>query len=212
MSLKDYVSFEQVPAKYEIIFVGRSNVGKSTLMRELIGNKVKVGRRPGVTLSPNYYKFGDLLVTDMPGYGYMRGTDRMKSEHLKDLIIKYIEDNAPRMICAVQILDAKSFIEVVDRWDGKGEIPVDIELNGFLHDVNVDTILAVNKMDKIHPTYEDELLDEIAVRMRLLPPWKNWSDRIAPMSAKKGDVDPLRRLIKDRLKAIKREDLGKCLS
>src|SRR5512145_1157523 len=36
----------------EIIFVGRSNVGKSSLLRELFGAKVKVGKRPGVTLRP----------------------------------------------------------------------------------------------------------------------------------------------------------------
>jgi GTP-binding protein EngB required for normal cell division len=131
MSLRDYKSFEQVPAKHEIVFIGRSNVSKSTIMRELIGAKVKVGRKPGVTQKPNYYQFDDLLITDMPGYGYMHGVDRSKQERIKDLIVKYFEDNAGRILCAVQVVDAKAFVDIVDRWDGRGEVPTDIELNDF---------------------------------------------------------------------------------
>ena len=53
---------------FEIIFVGRSNVGKSSLLRELFGAKVRVGKRPGVTLRPTYIQISDLLITDMPGF------------------------------------------------------------------------------------------------------------------------------------------------
>ncbi|CAJ36688.1 GTP-binding protein EngB [Methanocella arvoryzae] len=200
MSLQDYKSFEPVKAKYEIVFIGRSNVGKSTIMRELIGAKVKVGRRPGVTQKPNYYQFGDLLITDMPGYGYMKGVDRAKQERVKDLIVKYFEDNASRIICAVQVVDAKAFAEIVDRWDGRGEIPIDIELNDFLYDLDLDVIVAVNKMDKIHPSAWDEFLDGICDRLHMLPPWNQWIDKVAPIVAKKGDVNVLGKLLRERLR------------
>ena len=54
-----------------------------------------------------------------------------------------------RIVCAVQVIDAKSFIDIVDRWDGRGEAPIDIELNDFLHELGLDVVVAANKMDKI---------------------------------------------------------------
>ena len=200
MSLQDYRSFEQVPAQHEIVFIGRSNVGKSTLMRDLIGAKVKIGRRPGVTQKPNYYRFDDLLITDMPGYGYMKGVDRAKQERIKDLIVKYFEDNAGRILCAVQVVDAKSFVEIVDRWDGRGEVPIDVELHDFLRDLKINVVVAANKMDKIPFAERDAALDGISVRLHMLPPWRNWLGQIAPISAKMNELGPLRTILKDKLR------------
>jgi len=200
MSLQDYRSFEQVPAKHEIAFIGRSNVGKSTLMRDLIGARVRIGRRPGVTQKPNYYKFDDLLITDMPGYGYMEGVDQAKRERIKDLIVKYFEDHASRIVCAVQVVDAKAFAEVVDRWYARGEVPVDVELHDFLRELGIDVVVAANKMDKIPYAQRDSVLDGICVRLHMLPPWRNWLDYIAPISAKMNELGPLRTILKDRLR------------
>lgn len=210
MSLEDYKAFEHVKAKLEIVFIGRSNVGKSTLMKELIGVKVRIGRRPGVTQRPNYYQFGDLLITDMPGYGYMQGVDRKKQNRIRDLIVKYFEDNAPRIVCAVQVIDAKSFTDIVDRWGGRGEVPIDIELYQFLKDLNIPVLIAVNKMDNIYDREKDMVLNDIAERLGMYPPWSNWLHLIAPISAKKGDVEHLRKVLKDRLRAIGRQDLVNC--
>lgn len=212
MSPEEYTSFERAEAEHEVVFIGRSNVGKSTLMRELVPLKVRTGRRPGVTRRPNYYRCGDLLITDMPGYGYMKGVDYKKQHKIRDLIVKYFEDNAPRILCAVQVVDAKSFTEVVDRWDGRGEVPIDIELYGFLKDLNIPVIVAVNKMDNIYDKEKNMVLDDIALRLGFSPPWTNWLDRIAPITARKGDVEHLRKLLKDKLRAIKRQDLAACFS
>ena len=200
MSLQDYRSFEPVPAGHEIAFIGRSNVGKSTLMRDLIGTKVKIGRRPGVTQKPNYYRFDDLLITDMPGYGYMKGVDRAKRERIKDLIVRYFEDHAPRIVCAVQVVDAKAFAEVADRWDARGEVPVDIELYDFLQELGIDVVVAANKMDKVPYAERDGVLDGICVRLHMLPPWRHWLDRIAPISARMDELGPLRTILRDRLR------------
>jgi len=210
MSLEEYRSFEHVDAKHEVVFIGRSNVGKSTLMGGLVHTKVRKGRRPGVTLRPNYYPCGDLLITDMPGYGYMKGVDYKKQHRIRDLIVKYFEDNASRIICAVQVVDAKSFSEVVDRWDGRGEVPIDIELFEFLKDLNIPVVLAINKMDNIYDREKDMVLNDIVLRLGYNPPWTNWLENIAPISAKRGDVEHLRKLLKDKLRAIMRPDLASC--
>jgi len=197
-----------MPINHEIIFAGRSNVGKSSLIKKLTGKSVKIGRRPGVTRRPAHILCKDLLITDMPGYGFLHGVPDDVQERIKDLIVHYIEDNSDRILCAVQVIDASSFCEIVDRWYKKGELPVDIELFEFLSDINVDTIIAANKMDLI--TDRDHTLDQIVKRFDLLPPWKQWLDVIAPVSAKKGDVSSIVTLLRGRLHGIGRDNLLGC--
>lgn len=195
---------------HEIVFVGRSNVGKSTLLRQLIGKNVRVGRRPGVTLKPNQFRLDDLLITDMPGFGFMSGTSKQGQERIKDMIVQHLDENADRILVAVQVIDASSFVDIVDRWERRGEIPIDVELFHFLHDLELPAILAVNKIDKLKDI--DSAVDQIIERLDMPPPWRQWRDRIALMCAKKGQIDELRNLIKERLHAAKRDDLLKHFS
>src|SRR5665648_264456 len=192
--------------KNEVIFIGRSNVGKSTTLKLLTGRKVRVGKKPGVTRSPTNLEFDGLIVTDMPGFGYMANVTKENQEKIKENIVHYVEDNAERIICAVLVLDAKAFIEIVDRWEGRNEHPIDQEMFEFLCDVDIDVIVAVNKMDKIKNNQQDITLDGIAERLDMLPPWRQWLDRIAPIAAKKGDVSALYALISDRLHKIGRDE------
>jgi small GTP-binding protein len=157
-------------AEFEIIFVGRSNVGKSSIIRKLTGSKVRVGKRPGVTLKPTHIRLGDLLVTDMPGFGFMSGVKERKQDIVKDKIVHYIEDNAGRIDLAVLVIDGSSFLEIVARWEERNEIPVDIELFRFLNEVGVPVILAINKMDKIDRDMADHVLDDIVERIGLPSP------------------------------------------
>jgi GTP-binding protein EngB required for normal cell division len=66
--------FETRPDCDEVVLLGRSNVGKSTLMRELTGHSgFTTGRKPGVTRSPNHYDWASeaFMFTDLPGFGFM---------------------------------------------------------------------------------------------------------------------------------------------
>ncbi len=193
----------------EIIFVGRSNVGKSSLLKELFGAKVRVGKRPGVTLRPTHARVSDLLITDMPGFGFMSGVKDRKQDIVKDKTVHYIEDNAERIKIGVLVVDGPSFPEIVDRWDSRDQIPIDVEMFDFLREIGIDTIVAANKMDKVKADEYEELLDEVSVRLGLEPPWQNWKHIIAPISAKKGDLKALKGLLRDRLHEMKRDDLFK---
>jgi len=93
----------------------------------------------------------------------------------------------------------------VDRWSERGEIPVDIELFEFLSDLDIDTVIAANKMDLV--TDRDDALDQIVERFDFLPPWRQWIDTVAPVSAKKGDVSQLAVLVRARLHQIGRDNL-----
>jgi len=200
------VSYKNNPdVDYEIIFVGRSNVGKSTLIRALTGKNVPVGRRPGVTLRPSHLQFGDLVVTDMPGFGFMRGIKEHKQDLVKTAFVRYIEKQKDRIVMAVLVVDGKSFAEVVDRWERREEIPVEVEMFEFLRELELDVVVAVNKMDKIQDI--DGTMDGVAQRLGMLPPWRQWLNVLAPISAKKGDVRALTGLIRNRIHNLSRDDL-----
>lgn len=194
-------------SSHEIIFVGRSNVGKSTLIRSLTGKSVPVGRRPGVTLKPLHLQFNDLLITDMPGFGFMSGVKERKQDIVKTKFVRYIEQNKDNIIIVILVLDAKSFAQVVDRWEGRGEIPIDVEMFQFLRELDIDVIAAVNKVDKIKDI--DNVMDGVAVRLGLLSPWRQWLDILAPVSAKKGDIKAVTVLIRNRIHDLGRDDLLK---
>jgi len=194
---------------FETIFVGRSNVGKSSLIRELFGVKVKVGKRPGVTLRPTHYQVSDLLITDMPGFGFMSGVKDRKQDIVKDKIVRYIENNAKRIKIGILVIDGPLFPEIVYRWDSRKHIPIDVEMFDFLREVRIDTLIAANKMDKVKENKFDPLLDEIADLLGLVHPWQKWKHLIAPVSAKKGCVKALKTIFRERLHEMKRDDLFK---
>lgn len=181
----------------EIVLIGRSNVGKSTLFRQLTGKKVKVGRRPGVTVGPARVQVGNVVYVDMPGYGYMKGIDKKVQEGTKDFIVHYFEDNAEEILLAIQVIDAASFLEIANRWEKRGEVPLEVELFDFLADLDMAVAVAANKMDKVEEP--DATLDEIGERLGMLPPWSQWRDRIAPISAKRKKIEPLKEIIRSRL-------------
>lgn len=195
------------PRGAEIVMVGRSNVGKSTIMRELTGHRVPTGRKPGVTRRPNHFDWSapDLLITDLPGFGFMAGVPDDVRERIKTDVVRYLEEHADAIVVAILVLDGKSAVEIIDRHAERGELPHDVEFFSFLTDLGIPTIVAVNKMDKVED--RDERLDEIADRLGLAPPWQQWQDVIAPISAKRGQLTALREALATQLSAQGRMEL-----
>ena len=193
----------------EVVFLGRSNVGKSTLLRQLTGHAFETGRNPGVTRSPNFYDHAPegFLFTDMPGFGFMAGVPEQRQEAIKTEIVRYVEEHAGRILVAVLVIDGKSAVEVIDRHADRGDIPYDLDMYDFLVDEGIPTVIAVNKMDKVDD--DDATLDEIADRFGLPPPWKQWRDVIAPITAKRGHIEPLCEAVREHLHAAGRDDLFK---
>ncbi|MGM0604279.1 MAG: GTP-binding protein EngB [Halobacteriota archaeon] len=194
----------------EILLVGRSNVGKSTLMRELTGHAFDTGKKPGVTREPNHYDWASegFMFTDLPGFGFMSGVDEHVRESIKADIVAYIEDNADSILAAVLVVDGKSVIDIIDRHTTEDEIPHVVELFYFLEEVGIPVVVAVNKMDKVDD--RDERLNELCDRLGLYPPWQQWNEEvIAPIVAKDGRVDSLREALSYHLHEAKRDDLLK---
>jgi len=200
--------FENRPDRSdEVVLVGRSNVGKSTLMREITGQKVPTGQKPGVTRQPNHFDWAseDFVVTDLPGFGFMSGVEEDHREQIKTDIVRYLEANADDILVGVLVLDGKAAVDIIDRHSGEDEIPHVVELFYLLEDLGIDPVVAVNKMDKVDD--RDERLDDIADRLGLLPPWRQWQDTIAPITAKTGNVDAFNRAVRTHLEDARRDDL-----
>ncbi len=56
------------PGKPMIVFAGRSNVGKSSIIRALTGKKVRIGKKPGSTRWEMMIDFGPITIVDIPGF------------------------------------------------------------------------------------------------------------------------------------------------
>jgi small GTP-binding protein len=200
--------FESRPDRdSEVVLCGRSNVGKSTLMRELTGHDFDTGSRPGVTRQPNHYDWAsaDFVITDLPGFGFMKGVPEEVREEIKTDIVRYIEAYADNILVGILVLDGKAAVDIIDRHSGPDSVPHTVELYHFLRDVGIPPVIAVNKMDKVDNT--DERLDEICDRFGLVPPWKQWQETIAPISAKRGNIDALESAVREHLHDAGRDDL-----
>ncbi|AXG05700.1 GTP-binding protein EngB [Haloplanus rubicundus] len=203
--------FEDRPDRDEVVLVGRSNVGKSTLMRELTGHSVSTGRKPGVTRQPNHFDWASesFMFTDLPGFGFMSGVPEEQREQIKTDVVQYVERNADDILAGVLVVDGKSVVDIIDRHSGEGEVPHDVELFHFLQELDIPTVVAVNKMDKVDD--RDERLDDLCDRLGILPPWQQWQDTIAPITAKRGDIDALTDALRTHFHEQKRDDLLKFL-
>ncbi|MFB6103129.1 MAG: GTP-binding protein EngB [Haloplanus sp.] len=201
--------FEDRPDRDEVVLVGRSNVGKSTLMRELTGHSVSTGRKPGVTRQPNHFDWRseNFMFTDLPGFGFMSGVPEEQREQIKTDVVRYVEENADDILVGILVVDGKSAVDIIDRHSGEGEVPHDVELFHFLRDVGIPTVVAVNKMDKVDD--RDERLDDLCDRLGLLPPWQQWQETVAPICAKRGDIAALTDALETQFHDQKRDDLLK---
>ncbi|MFC7176249.1 GTP-binding protein EngB [Halosegnis marinus] len=194
----------------EVVLLGRSNVGKSTLMREITGHRFDTGGKPGVTRKPNHYDWApeDFVITDLPGFGFMSGVPDEVQERIKTDIVRYLEEHADSILAGVIVLDGKAAVDIIDRHSGPDEIPHAVEMYGFLRELGIPVVLAVNKMDKVDD--RDDRLNDICDRFGLLPPWKQWEgESVAPIVAKKGNIGALNEAVRFHLHEAKRDDLFK---
>ena len=131
----------QFPAESlpEIAFLGRSNVGKSSLLNCLTGRKglAFTSARPGCTQLINFYRVGDEFnFVDLPGYGYARVPKDITSQW-KELIEQYLLQRRSLELCFL-ILDAR-----------RGWMDKDLELKQWLEFHNRRYLVIATKTDKL---------------------------------------------------------------
>lgn len=103
------------PARREFAFIGRSNVGKSSLINSLTGNSslAHTSSTPGKTQCINHFIINDSwYLVDLPGYGYAKLPDRMRRE-LVETIRDYIH-NSEEMAVLFVLVDSRHDIPAID--------------------------------------------------------------------------------------------------
>ncbi|MEF9931890.1 MAG: ribosome biogenesis GTP-binding protein YihA/YsxC [Bacteroidales bacterium] len=99
----------------EFAFIGRSNVGKSSLINSLCGIKglAKTSSTPGKTLLINHFMVGDSwYLVDLPGYGYAKISQKSRAELSK--INNDFINNSPELVMLFVLLDARHSIQKID--------------------------------------------------------------------------------------------------
>jgi GTP-binding protein len=92
----------------EVVFVGRSNVGKSSLINMLVGEPVaRVSKEPGRTRSINVFLLeGHIKLVDVPGYGFAK-VSKAERESWKRLIESYFRERRQNIRCVFVLIDSK---------------------------------------------------------------------------------------------------------
>lgn len=133
----DPILKEKIP---QIAFVGRSNVGKSSLINALTGTKGLAisSATPGRTLQLNFFLINEsAYFVDLPGYGYAKASLK-HAEKMRKMIMWYLEFNEHKPSKVVLIIDGNV-----------GPKKFDIEMIELLQENKYDVIVVANKMDKV---------------------------------------------------------------
>lgn len=140
----------------EIVFSGRSNVGKSSLINRLTGRKslARTSATPGKTATINFYRLDGARLVDLPGYGYARVSDSER-RRWSELIEGYFNDERDVRL-VVQLLDIRHTPSKDD-----------FQMLEYMVEREIPFIAVLTKADKLNKTeraqrlaaFEQELAD-----------------------------------------------------
>ena len=171
------------PAAPEVVFAGRSNVGKSSVLNAVAGRRAlaRVGRSPGRTRQVNFFDLGGWCrLVDLPGYGWARAS-RQERQSWKPLVEGYFEERRP--VALVLLL--------VDSRRGVGE--GDAGLFAWLAGQGVPVRLLLTKADLVPAAELTRTVAQAVERLEL----PTAGARPLLVSARTGrGVPPLRALIR----------------
>ncbi len=176
-----FVGVDSMPpeGKFEYAFIGRSNVGKSSLINYLVGRKsiAKTSKKPGKTQLINLFDIDDdCRFVDLPGYGYA-SISKNKRNKWKKMIYDYLEKR-PNMVNCFVLLDSRHELQEIDKnfidWLGKKRIPFS---------------LVFTKIDVLKLNQKNRNISKI--KSELLKNWEFLPDSFEVSSIKKMGGDDL---------------------
>ena len=140
----------------EYAFIGRSNVGKSSLINMLVERKklAKTSSTPGKTRLINHFKINDKwFLCDLPGYGYAK-VSKKERESFAKMIEKYATQRS-NLVCFFVLVDAR--------------IPpqqLDLDFIEWLGDSQLPFVIVLTKIDKINQTGKSKNLELLKAELR----------------------------------------------
>lgn len=169
------------PTTPEVSFVGRSNVGKSSLLNRLLGRKqlARVSSVPGKTANINFFDVDGVKFVDLPGYGYAK-VSHTEKQRWADLIGGYFEQE-------------RSFNLVISLVDIRHEAQkLDLQMVDFLTEAELPFVVALTKADKITRNKQNQAAATLRSSFGLV------QEQIIITSSETGlGIDELRRRIED---------------
>ena len=156
------------PGLPEIAFLGRSNVGKSSLLNSLLQRKglARTSNTPGRTQSINYFLVNDrFYFVDLPGYGFAKVSKSMRADWGK-MAEEYLEDRE-ELVLSIQLVDSRHEPSVLDR-----------QLHEWLVYNEKPHIVAATKSDKLS---KNQLLKQVKLIEKTLEGCK-----VLPFSSETG--------------------------
>jgi len=143
----------------EYAFIGRSNVGKSSLINMLLERKdiARISSTPGKTQTINYFLVNEKwYLVDLPGYGYAR-ISKVKRKIWRKMIDHYIK-NRRNLYCVFTLIDSRHKLQALD-----------LEFINWLGEHGIPFSIAYTKIDKLKPHELEVNLEEI--QAALLEEW-----------------------------------------
>lgn len=170
----------------ELIFLGRSNVGKSSLINKLCGQKLlaRTSKTPGRTQCLNVFAIGaDVRLVDAPGYGFAKVPLALKQQWQK-LIVEYCQTRAC-LRAIVIVMDIRHPLQ-----------PYDQEWLSLLAGSHVPVVVVLNKIDCLGRMQQKKSMTVVERYCRE----HDYPVRLASVSCRLGDgVDTLRTHLADLL-------------
>jgi GTP-binding protein len=145
---------------HEYAFIGRSNVGKSSLVNYLLNQKelAKVSGTPGKTQTINFFNVNDNWhLVDLPGYGYARISKGKREEWFK--FIRYYLKNRKQLVCTFILIDSRILPQKAD-----------IEFINWMGESRLPFAIIFTKADKLKSP--DLIVNTEAFKKKLLESWE----------------------------------------
>lgn len=190
-----YPSINQCPKSNqpEYAFIGRSNVGKSSLINMLTGRKglAKVSNTPGKTQTINYFQIDESWhLVDLPGYGYAK-ISKTKRAAWEKMIANYLQ-NRKTLVCTFVLLDAY--------------IPpqsIDVEFINWLGEIHIPFVIVYTKTDRIRGGEEGRNKNIKAIQDELLKYWNELPQQFISSSNKKTGQEAILSFIENLNQEVK---------
>ena len=144
----------------EYAFIGRSNVGKSSLINMLMGRKdlAKTSGKPGKTQLINHFKINDAwFLVDLPGYGYAK-ISKKKRTIFQYFIENYFKERE-RLVCTFVLIDSRHDPQKID-----------LEFMNFLGNNQIPFCIVFTKADKLGSSKLNKQI--VSYKKKLLNTWE----------------------------------------
>ena len=187
---KSSKTIDQCPNKNlpEFAFVGRSNVGKSSLINSLLNNKsiAKISSKPGKTLLINHFRVNDkLFIVDLPGYGYATVSKKIK-EDIKNIHENYFKLRK-ELLYTLLLIDIRHDIQKKD-----------IEFMEFLISNYCPFVIIFTKSDKLKNNELDKQVENLKKQLSVY--WEDLPKMFVTSSKTKTGISEIHRFIESSLK------------